>query len=213
MRRQAEEEAERKRLEEEEREKAKAEAERAEAERKDAIAKKVAARKERIINFRDRMKDLKNEEEAKNLREQLYTLQLSFDEDEHGSSELMDFYNKTMDDIQHAGEIATLKAENAKSRSASSRRSPSASTAFPRRRRVQVLAAVVPAQDRVHVPERDRAAHVPQVRGRAVQDRAVHVPQVRGRAAHVLRPAQGVPRHVRPQSGNNSGIGANTITA
>jgi len=26
----------------------------------------------------------------------------------------MDFYNKTMDDIQHAGEVATLRAENAK---------------------------------------------------------------------------------------------------
>lgn len=114
MRRRAEEEAERVRREETERQLAEAERERVEAERREAIAKKVAARKERIINFRDRMKDVKGEEDAKNLREQLYTFQLSFDEDERGSSELMDFYNKTMDDIQHAGEIATLKAENAK---------------------------------------------------------------------------------------------------
>ncbi|MDE7464743.1 MAG: hypothetical protein K2M48_06905 [Clostridiales bacterium] len=60
------------------------------------------------------MKDIKGDDDAKNLREQLYTLQLTFDEDEKGSVELMDFYNKTMDDIQHAGEVATLKAENAK---------------------------------------------------------------------------------------------------
>lgn len=60
------------------------------------------------------MKDIKNDEDAKNLREQLYSVQLTFDEDERGSTELMDFYNKTMDDIQHAGEVAVLKAENAK---------------------------------------------------------------------------------------------------
>ncbi len=107
IKRKAEEEAEAKRKEEEERQKA-------EAERNEAIAKKVAARKEKIINFRDRMKDIKNDEDAKNLREQLYSVQLTFDEDERGSTELMDFYNKTMDDIQHAGEVAVLKAENAK---------------------------------------------------------------------------------------------------
>ena len=114
IRRKAEEEAEAKRLEEEAKRKEEEERQQAEAARAEEVARKVAARKEKIINFRDRMKDIKNDDDAKNLREQLYSVQLTFDEDERGSQELMDFYNKTMDDIQHAGEVATLKAENAK---------------------------------------------------------------------------------------------------
>ncbi len=114
MRRKADEEAEAKRQEEEDRRREEEERQKAEDDRKDAIAKKVAARKEKIVMIREHMKDIKGDEDAKNLREQLYTLQLTFDDDERGSVELMDFYNKTMDDIQHAGEIAALKAENAK---------------------------------------------------------------------------------------------------
>ena len=114
MRRKSEEEAEAKRLEEENKRKEEEERQKADNERKELIAKKVAIRKDQIIAIRENMKDIKGEEDAKKLREQLYTSQLSYDEDERGSSELMDFYNKTMDDIQHAGEIAVLKAENAK---------------------------------------------------------------------------------------------------
>ncbi len=121
MRRKAEEEAEMRRKEEEERakaeeEKRKEEEERqkAENERKDAIAKKIAARKEQILEIRNGIKELKGEDDAKELREKLYTQSLGYDEDERNSVELMDFYNKTMDDIQHAGEVAKLKAENAK---------------------------------------------------------------------------------------------------
>ena len=121
MRRKAEEEAEAKRQEEEakrQEEEAKRleEEERLknENERKEIIARKVAQRKEQIIGYRNRMKEIKSEDDAKNLREQLFTVQTSFDDDERGSVELMDFYNKTMDDIQHEGETAKLKAELAK---------------------------------------------------------------------------------------------------
>ncbi|MBD5132128.1 MAG: hypothetical protein HDT28_06030 [Clostridiales bacterium] len=114
MRRKAEEEAEAKRLEEENKRKEEEERLKAEQEKADMIAKKVAMRKDQIIAIRNEMKDLKGDEDAKNLRERLYNIQLTYDEDEKGSSELMDFYNKTMDDITSAGEIARLKAENAK---------------------------------------------------------------------------------------------------
>lgn len=114
MKRKAEEEAEAKRLEEENRRREEEERLQAENAHKEAVAKKVAARKEQIISVRNRMKDITGEEDAKNMREELFTQQLSYDEDERGSTELMDFYNKTMDDIQNAGEIAKLKAENAK---------------------------------------------------------------------------------------------------
>ncbi len=114
MKRKAEEEAEAKRLEEENKRKEEEARQKAEAERNDAIAKKVAVRKDQIIAIRNEMKELKNDVDAKNLRERLYNLQLTYDEDERDSTELMDFYNKTMDDIQNSGEIARLKAENAK---------------------------------------------------------------------------------------------------
>lgn len=114
MRRKAEEEAEAKRLEEENKRKEEEERQKAENERNETIAKKVAMRKEQIIAIRNEMKELKGDEDAKHLRERLYNIQLTYDEDERGSSELMDFYNKTMDDIQNSGEIARLKAENAK---------------------------------------------------------------------------------------------------
>ncbi|MCM1368323.1 MAG: hypothetical protein NC184_05915 [Roseburia sp.] len=114
MRRKSEEEAEAKRLAEETRRKEEEERQKADDERRALIAKKIQIRKEQIIAVRNKMKDIKDEDEAKAMREQLYTSQLSFDEDERGSTELMDFYNKTMDDIQSAGEIAKLKAENAK---------------------------------------------------------------------------------------------------
>ena len=114
MRRKAEEENEAKRLEEENKRKEEEARLKAESERSDAIAKKVAMRKDQIIAVRGEIKDLKGTEDAKNLRERLYNMQLTYDEDERGSTELMDFYNKTMDDIEQAGEIARLKAENAK---------------------------------------------------------------------------------------------------
>ncbi len=114
MRRKAEEEAEAKRLEEENKKKEEEERQKADAARDEALAKKIAMRKEQIIAIRNEMKELKGDEDAKNLRERLYNIQLTYDEDERGSTELMDFYNKTMDDIQNAGEIARLKAENAK---------------------------------------------------------------------------------------------------
>ncbi len=121
MRRKAEEEAEAKRQEEEakrQEEEAKRQEEeerqKAENDRKEIIARKVAQRKEQIIGYRNRMKEIATEDDAKQLREQLYSVQLSFDEDERGVVELMDFYNKTMDDIQHEGETAKLKAELAK---------------------------------------------------------------------------------------------------
>ena len=114
MRRKAEEEAEAKRIEEENKQKEEEERKKAEAAREEALAKKIAARKEQIIAIRNDMKELKGDDDAKHLRERLYNIQLTFDEDERGSTELMDFYNKTMDDIQNAGEIARLKAENAK---------------------------------------------------------------------------------------------------
>ncbi len=114
MKRKAEEEAEAKRLEEENKRKEEEERQKAEAERAEAIARKVSVRKDQIIAIRNEMKELKGDADAKNLRERLYNLQLTYDEDERGSSELMDFYNKTMDDIQNSGEIARLKAENAK---------------------------------------------------------------------------------------------------
>lgn len=114
MRKKAEAEAEAKRQEEEQKRKEAEERQKAEAERKAAIDKKIQVRKEQIIALRNNMKDIKGEEDAKNMREQLYTSQLTYDEDERNSTELMDFYNKTMDDITHAGEVAKLKAENAK---------------------------------------------------------------------------------------------------
>ena len=114
MRRKADEEAEAKRLEEEAKRKEDEERQKAEAERNENLAKKIAMRKDQIIAIRNEMKDLKGDEDAKNLRERLYNIQTGYDEDERGSAELMSFYNKTMDDIQKEGEIARLKAENAK---------------------------------------------------------------------------------------------------
>lgn len=114
MRRKAEEEAEAKRLEEENKKKEEEARQKAEEARDEALAKKIAMRKEQIIAIRNEMKELKGDDDAKNLRERLYNIQLAYDEEERGSTELMDFYNKTMDDIQSSGEIARLKAENAK---------------------------------------------------------------------------------------------------
>ena len=114
IKRKAEEEAEAKRLEEENKRKEEEERQKAESEHNEAVAKKVAMRRDQIIAIRNEMKELKGDEDAKHLRERLYNIQLSYDEDERGSKELMDFYNKTMDDIQNSGEIARLKAENAK---------------------------------------------------------------------------------------------------
>ena len=114
MKRKAEEEEAAKRAEEEARRAEEEARQKAEQERADALAKKIALRKDQIIAIRGEMKELKGDEDAKKLRERLYNLQLSFDEEEHGSTELMDFYNKTMDDITAAGEIARLKAENAR---------------------------------------------------------------------------------------------------